>query len=141
MGSRGGDFNRKTYDFSGFRCRKFRLPGLAGDAVKRPRLKTASEVMASLIPPKRECKPTNGPSQEAREKAFGADLGMALDRMVPWTAGYAHGEGNSAAHMKASLMGSSARILVSGGRLCLGTWQGVFFCEFDGPRQREVWVQ
>ncbi len=69
-----------------------------------------------------------------------SDLGMALDRMVPWDAGYAHGEGNSAAHMKASLMGSSVRVIVSGGRLCLGTWQGVFFCEFDGPREREVWV-
>ena len=69
-----------------------------------------------------------------------SDLGMALDRMVPWDAGSAHGEGNSAAHMKASLMGSSVRVIVSGGRLCLGTWQGVFFCEFDGPREREVWV-
>ena len=61
--------------------------------------------------------------------------------MVPWTGPYAHGEGNSAAHAKASLMGSSARIIVSGGRLRLGTWQGIFFCEFDGPREREVWVQ
>ena len=70
-----------------------------------------------------------------------ADLGQILDRMVPWTGPYAHGEGNSAAHAKASLMGSSARIIVSGGRLRLGTWQGIFFCEFDGPREREVWVQ
>lgn len=69
-----------------------------------------------------------------------ADMAMALERMVPWSAGYAHGEGNAAAHVKASLMGSSVRILVSGGRLQLGTWQGVYLCEFDGPRQREVWV-
>jgi len=69
-----------------------------------------------------------------------ADIGAALERMVPWRAGYAHGEGNSAAHVKASLMGSSVRVLVSGGRLCLGTWQGIFLCEFDGPRRREVWV-
>ena len=69
-----------------------------------------------------------------------ADMASALDRMVPWSAGYRHGEGNAAAHVKASLMGSSARILVSGGRLRLGVWQGVFLCEFDGPRTREVWV-
>jgi secondary thiamine-phosphate synthase enzyme len=69
-----------------------------------------------------------------------ADMAMALDRMVPWNAGYAHDEGNAAAHMKASLMGSSVRVLVEDGRLCLGTWQGIWFCEFDGPRTRNVWV-
>jgi len=68
------------------------------------------------------------------------DITTALDRLVPWRGDYQHGEGNSAAHIKASLMGSSVRVLVSSGRLQLGTWQGVFFCEFDGPRQREVWV-
>ena len=70
-----------------------------------------------------------------------ADLEQILDRIVPWSGPYAHGEGNSAAHAKASLMGSSARIMVSGGRLKLGTWQGIFLCEFDGPRDREVWIQ
>ena len=70
-----------------------------------------------------------------------ADLEQILDRIVPWSGPYAHGEGNSAAHAKASLMGSSARIIVSGGRLKLGTWQGIFLCEFDGPRDREVWIQ
>lgn len=69
-----------------------------------------------------------------------ADMAMALDRMVPWTAGYAHDEGNAAAHVKASLMGSSVRVLVESGRLRLGTWQGIYFCEFDGPRTRTVWV-
>ena len=68
------------------------------------------------------------------------DLTTALDRLVPWRGDYRHGEGNSAAHIKASLMGSSVRVLVSAGRLQLGTWQGVFFCEFDGPRQRTVWI-
>ncbi|MBN1269477.1 MAG: YjbQ family protein [Kiritimatiellae bacterium] len=68
------------------------------------------------------------------------DLGAALERMVPWNAGYAHGEGNAAAHVKASLMGSSVRVPVAGGRLRLGTWQGIFLCEFDGPRERRVWV-
>ena len=68
------------------------------------------------------------------------DLTTSLERLVPWRGDYHHGEGNSAAHLKASLMGSSVRVLVSEGRLQLGTWQGIFFCEFDGPRQREVWI-
>lgn len=70
-----------------------------------------------------------------------ADMELVLDRMVPWTGGYAHGEGNTAAHVKASLMGSSAQVVVSGGRLQLGTWQSLYFCEFDGPRTRQVWVK
>jgi secondary thiamine-phosphate synthase enzyme len=70
-----------------------------------------------------------------------ADLLMTLRRIVPDTLPYAHAEGNSPAHVKAALVGSSATLLVEGGRLQLGTWQGVFFCEFDGPRPRKVWVQ
>jgi secondary thiamine-phosphate synthase enzyme len=69
-----------------------------------------------------------------------ADIADVLDRLVPWRGGYRHGEGNAAAHVKASLMGSSVRVLVEGGRLALGTWQGIFLCEFDGPRSRRVWV-
>ena len=69
-----------------------------------------------------------------------ADMLAALERAVPWQAGYRHAEGNAAAHVKASLMGSSARVPVAGGRLQLGTWQAVYLCEFDGPRSREVWV-
>ena len=70
-----------------------------------------------------------------------ADLLMTLRRIVPDTLPYAHAEGNSPAHVKAALVGSSATLIVEGGRLQLGTWQGVFFCEFDGPRPRKVWVQ
>lgn len=69
-----------------------------------------------------------------------ADMQAALERLVPWDHPYRHGEGNAAAHVKASLMGSSVRVAVAGGRLLLGTWQGIFFCEFDGPRRRQVWV-
>jgi len=69
-----------------------------------------------------------------------ADIAKALDRAVPWTAGYAHCEGNAAAHVKAGLMGSSVQVVVAGGRLQLGTWQAVYFAEFDGPRSRKVWV-
>ena len=70
-----------------------------------------------------------------------ADLKAGLDRLVPWQAGYRHSEGNSAAHIKASLMGSSVRVVVEDGRLQLGTWQGIFLCEFDGPRTRQVSVR
>lgn len=70
-----------------------------------------------------------------------ADLAMVLRKIVPDALPYAHGEGNSPAHVKAALVGSSATLVVEGGRLRLGTWQGIFFCEFDGPRTRKVWVQ
>ena len=64
-----------------------------------------------------------------------------LDKMVPWREPFdRHGEGNSAAHVKASMMGSSVTVLVQSGRLQLGTWQGIWFCEFDGPRTRKAWV-
>ncbi|MEN7973087.1 MAG: secondary thiamine-phosphate synthase enzyme YjbQ [Verrucomicrobiota bacterium] len=70
-----------------------------------------------------------------------ADMELVLDRMVPWTGGYSHAEGNTAAHVKASMMGSSAQVVVSGGKLQLGTWQSLYFCEFDGPRTRQVWIK
>ena len=70
-----------------------------------------------------------------------ADIVMALRRAVPDALPYAHGEGNSPAHVKASLVGSSVTLLVEAGHLRLGTWQGIFFCEFDGPRARQAWVQ
>ena len=70
-----------------------------------------------------------------------ADMARALERMVPWDdPGYRHGEGNSAAHVKASLMGASVQVPVQSGRLCLGTWQAIYLSEFDGPRTRKVWV-
>jgi secondary thiamine-phosphate synthase enzyme len=70
-----------------------------------------------------------------------ADLLLTLRRIVPDTLPYAHAEGNSPAHVKAALVGSSVSLIVEGGRLKLGTWQGIFFCEFDGPRARNVWVK
>ena len=66
------------------------------------------------------------------------DILMELNKMVPFEDNYKHLEGNAAAHIKASIVGSSETILVEGGRLLLGTWQGIFFCEFDGPRNRRV---
>lgn len=70
-----------------------------------------------------------------------ADLEAVLDRMVPWTGGYRHSEGNTAAHVKASLMGSSVHVPVRNGKLRLGTWQSIYFCEFDGPRTRQIWLK
>jgi secondary thiamine-phosphate synthase enzyme len=70
------------------------------------------------------------------------DMLLFLDRVIPHVQqGFRHGEGNSDSHIKASLVGSSATILVEGGKLVLGRWQGIYFCEFDGPRQRSVHVQ
>ena len=70
-----------------------------------------------------------------------ADMETALERAVPWSVAYRHCEGNAAAHVKASMMGSSAQVIVSSGRLQLGTWQAIYFCEFVGPRTRKEWVE
>ncbi len=69
------------------------------------------------------------------------DIITEMNKVIPFNDGYDHMEGNSAAHIKASLFGNSECIPVENGRLQLGTWQGIFFCEFDGPRRREVWIQ
>ncbi|MDD5255559.1 MAG: secondary thiamine-phosphate synthase enzyme YjbQ [Candidatus Omnitrophica bacterium] len=69
------------------------------------------------------------------------DIVASLNRMVPADRAYAHSEGNSDSHIKASVFGSSLQIFLEEGRLCLGRWQGVYFCEGDGPRSREVWVK
>lgn len=70
-----------------------------------------------------------------------ADIESALEKAVPWQAGYRHCEGNAAAHVKASMMGSSVQLIVENGQLQRGTWQGIYFAEFDGPRSRKVWVK
>lgn len=70
------------------------------------------------------------------------DVLMRLDEIFPWThPSYRHMEGNSASHLKAMMMGASQTVLIEGGQLLLGTWQGIFFCEFDGPRQRRCYVK
>lgn len=78
---------------------------------------------------------------ESADPDVAADILAALDGLVPWKCGYRHREGNSAAHIKASLVGPELALLVEDGRLVLGTWQGVFLCEFDGPRKRKVLVR
>lgn len=70
------------------------------------------------------------------------DMLMRLDEVYPWEhAKYRHGEGNSASHLKASTFGSSQTVLIEGGQLVLGIWQGIYFCEFDGPRTRNFYVK
>ncbi len=78
---------------------------------------------------------------EAADPDVERDMLMELNKIVPFNDGYAHGEGNSAAHIKTSLMGPGVTIPVHEGRLTLGTWQGIYLTEFDGPRQRSVHVQ
>jgi secondary thiamine-phosphate synthase enzyme len=78
---------------------------------------------------------------ESHDPDVAADATAALSKLVPHRAGYSHGEGNSDAHIKAMLVGSSVAIPVDAGRVALGRWQGIFLCEFDGPRQRRVLVQ
>jgi secondary thiamine-phosphate synthase enzyme len=70
-----------------------------------------------------------------------ADMVAAFARLVPRNGPYAHAEGNSAAHILSTMVGCSQTVIVENGRLLLGTWQGIYFCEFDGPRRREVWVK
>jgi secondary thiamine-phosphate synthase enzyme len=78
---------------------------------------------------------------EGADPSVVADIQTTLNKLVPWEGSYRHLEGNSAAHIKSSLMGSSVIVLVESGRLKLGTWQGIFFCEFDGPRSRKVYMK
>jgi len=75
---------------------------------------------------------------ESADPSVKRDILMVLNQMVPWKADYRHLEGNSPAHVKSTLVGASELIMVENGRLVLGTWQGIFFCEFDGPRTRKV---
>ena len=78
---------------------------------------------------------------ESADPSVKSDILMILNKIIPWKAGYRHMEGNSPAHIKSSLVGASELIAVEDGRLVLGTWQGVFFCEFDGPRNRKIHVR
>jgi len=78
---------------------------------------------------------------ECADPDVARDVEGALDRLIPATGPYRHSEGNSDSHVKAVLVGASQTINVEGGKLVLGRWQGVFFCEFDGPRERRLQVK
>jgi len=78
---------------------------------------------------------------EGADPDVASDILMALSRLVPENLPFRHREGNADAHMKASLIGPSETVIIHDGRLLLGTWQKIFFCEFDGPRERSVHVK
>jgi secondary thiamine-phosphate synthase enzyme len=78
---------------------------------------------------------------ENADPSVNQDMSMELNKVVPFDDRYYHLEGNSAAHIKSSLVGCSQTVFVESGKLVLGTWQGIFFCEFDGPRSRKVYVK
>ncbi len=78
---------------------------------------------------------------EGADPSVKSDLLMALNKIVPWQDAYKHLEGNSPAHIKTSLIGSSELVIIENGRLTLGTWQAIFLCEFDGPRTRKVYLK
>ncbi|MCX7918378.1 MAG: secondary thiamine-phosphate synthase enzyme YjbQ [bacterium] len=78
---------------------------------------------------------------ENADPSVPADIIKELNKLVPFDDHYQHSEGNSAAHIKSTFVGCSQVILIENGRLVLGTWQGIFFCEFDGPRHRQVWIK
>jgi secondary thiamine-phosphate synthase enzyme len=78
---------------------------------------------------------------ENADPSVKSDIVAELNKIIPFDDNYSHLEGNAAAHIKSSIVGASETILIDGGRLVLGTWQGIFFCEFDGPRSRKVMVR
>jgi len=69
------------------------------------------------------------------------DITVALSKLIPENAGYSHSEGNADSHIKSSLFGSSLVVFIEDGQLAFGTWQGIYFCESDGPRSRQVWIK
>ena len=78
---------------------------------------------------------------ENADPSVRSDIIKELNKIIPFDDNYAHLEGNAAAHIKSTLTGCSETLLVEGGSLVLGTWQGIYFCEFDGPRNRTVMVK
>jgi len=78
---------------------------------------------------------------ERADPAVAHDIVSFLEELVPRNRAWTHAEGNSPAHVKAALVGNALRVAFEDRKLVLGTWQGIFFCEFDGPRQRRIWVQ
>ena len=78
---------------------------------------------------------------ESADPSVATDIQAMLNKLIPWEESYRHLEGNSAAHIKSSLIGNSVMIFVESGHLKLGTWQGIFFCEFDGPRSRKLYIK
>jgi len=111
------------------------ITGLVGEAVGR--LGLADGAVLVFVPHTTAGVTVN----EGADPDVARDLGGILERLVPLQGPYRHAEGNSDAHAQSLLAGPSCCVPVEDGKIRLGTWQKVFFCEFDGPRSREVWVQ
>jgi secondary thiamine-phosphate synthase enzyme len=78
---------------------------------------------------------------ENADPSVTGDILNSFEKLIPFNERYSHMEGNSPAHIKSSIMGQSVNIIIGDGKLLIGTWQGIFFCEFDGPRSRKIYVQ
>jgi secondary thiamine-phosphate synthase enzyme len=115
-------------------CEMCDITGIVEDVVAESR---ASNGFITVFVPHTTCGIT---INEHADPDVARDILMALDKMVPESGNYRHSEGNSPAHIKASLMGSSVQVILQDSRLQLGTWQGIFLCEFDGPRRRRLWI-
>ena len=75
------------------------------------------------------------------DPAVHTDITRTMNTLIPANAGYTHAEGNADAHVKSSIIGPAQTLFIEDGSICFGTWQGIYLCEFDGPRTREVWVK
>lgn len=116
------------------RCELLPIDHLLNEAISRSGLRTGAVI--AFVPHTTAGILIN----ENADPAVRQDLLNSLEKKIPFADGYLHSEGNSAAHIKSTLVGSSVHVLVEDGRSKLGTWQSVFFAEFDGPRRRRVWV-
>jgi len=116
------------------RCEMIDITGLVAAAIREKGIKNG---ICHLFVPHTTAAVT---INENADPDVPRDILAALDRIVPLADGYRHAEGNAAAHIKASLFGASQAVFIESGRLVLGTWQSLFFCEFDGPRTRQVLV-
>ena len=117
--------------------RRCELVDITGDVQKAVQECGLSEGLAMVFVPHTTAGVT---INENADPSVVADLLETLERLVPQHGNYRHSEGNSDAHCKASLVGSSVSVAVQANRLVLGTWQGIYFCEFDGPRSRKFQV-
>ncbi len=111
---------------------------LTADVEKAARASGLAEGVATVFVPHTTAGIT---IQENADPPLKQDITRALDRTFPWTGGYEHCEDNAASHMKAAVVGNSVQVIFAAGKLLLGTWQNIFLCEFDGPRQRDVVIK
>ncbi len=117
--------------------RQVELIDITGDVAQAIRDEGIEEGLALVFVPHTTAGVT---INENADPSVARDMVMETNKVIPFEDGYAHTEGNSAAHIKSSLYGPSQMVIVSDGKPVLGTWQGIYFCEFDGPRRRKVHV-